>query len=294
MTVVPLCSAFRGTQAYASPSAHEGRDLGRVDDLWSLLFVLVDLVAGSLPWKSVGDREEVGRLKRVFCDVHSSGPPSAVGAAAVAAGGAAVAATLRAANLLPPALRRFVRHLNELDYADRPDYALLESLLAEVEDSAPPLPPPAAAPALAASGGAQPAPRPLSPPVAAGPGGAAASTSLASNGAAAAPAAAGDDSGDAALLQALHDSLLTLGRRVRGCEWAGAVWLQRLQGLEAQLLALLEQLEHARGGSGSAADATAQTSQVETLCAAGCEQRMFCQRRECPHMRVLRTRERTN
>jgi len=41
---------FRGTTMYASVSAHEQAQQGTKDDLWSLLFVFVDLLVGQLPW----------------------------------------------------------------------------------------------------------------------------------------------------------------------------------------------------------------------------------------------------
>ena len=43
---------FRGTSAYASPHAHLKEDLCPRDDLYSLLFVLVDLLCGQLPWSA--------------------------------------------------------------------------------------------------------------------------------------------------------------------------------------------------------------------------------------------------
>ena len=39
-------SSFRGSTTYASINAHEDRDLGRRDDLWSWFYVLVELLEG--------------------------------------------------------------------------------------------------------------------------------------------------------------------------------------------------------------------------------------------------------
>ncbi len=43
---------FRGTVKYASPYAHKGYTLAPRDDYWSLLFSLVEMLIGRLPWDS--------------------------------------------------------------------------------------------------------------------------------------------------------------------------------------------------------------------------------------------------
>ncbi|TPX35502.1 hypothetical protein SmJEL517_g02150 [Synchytrium microbalum] len=59
----PRCKVgFRGTARYASIAAHEGRDLGRVDDLWSLFYILVECLRGSLPWKGK-EKSKIAALK---------------------------------------------------------------------------------------------------------------------------------------------------------------------------------------------------------------------------------------
>ena len=58
---------FRGTSMYASVRAHDNSDLGRVDDLWSLLFVYVGMLTGKLPWQDAkvqGDKAAVATVKR--------------------------------------------------------------------------------------------------------------------------------------------------------------------------------------------------------------------------------------
>jgi serine/threonine protein kinase len=49
---------FVGTTKYASLNAHEGRDLGRRDDLFSWIFSLFELMTGGLPWPASRDRAE--------------------------------------------------------------------------------------------------------------------------------------------------------------------------------------------------------------------------------------------
>ena len=58
---------FRGTSLYSSLHAHEQRDLGRRDDLWSLFYVFVDMARGGLPWRVVrDDRSLCGSLKAYY------------------------------------------------------------------------------------------------------------------------------------------------------------------------------------------------------------------------------------
>jgi len=44
---------FRGTVRYASPACHKEEELSRRDDLWSWLFMIVDVSVGKLPWDSL-------------------------------------------------------------------------------------------------------------------------------------------------------------------------------------------------------------------------------------------------
>lgn len=50
---------FRGTSRYASLAAHNCQDLGRVDDLWSLFYVLVEFITGGLPWIHVKQASDI-------------------------------------------------------------------------------------------------------------------------------------------------------------------------------------------------------------------------------------------
>jgi serine/threonine protein kinase len=101
---------FRGTARYASVHSHAGEDLGRRDDLWSLLYSLVEMVVGMLPWRRLRDKDEVGKAK---LDVHSP--------ELLCAGTPAVP--------LPPEFGRFMEHLLSLQFDDCPNYKLLDGLL---------------------------------------------------------------------------------------------------------------------------------------------------------------------
>ncbi|KAF8357352.1 hypothetical protein PRIPAC_92347 [Pristionchus pacificus] len=94
-----------GTTRYCSADANEKKDQGRVDDLWSMLYVMVEL-RGKLPWSNLHDKKELAAAKRAVDD-----------------------------NTLfskcPNQLRDFAAHLRILDYWTRPDYLLLYKSLTD-------------------------------------------------------------------------------------------------------------------------------------------------------------------
>ena len=99
-------AGFRGTVRYASLNAHCSKDLGRHDDLWSVLYLLVELATGQLPWRKVRDKEEAGKLK-ARCD-HTK--------------------LIRG---LPIEFHGFLQHVQSLTYFLKPDYALVINLLSK-------------------------------------------------------------------------------------------------------------------------------------------------------------------
>ena len=132
---------FRGSRVFASPNMHRGCEAGRRDDLWSLLYALVEFLEGTLPWRTLtgphghstggahgaltgdgssgeGDaKDRVAALKQaclsdfdsIFCGGGSgrrSAPPEA-----------------------REGLRAFCAALSAMGHEDEPDYAHLEGLL---------------------------------------------------------------------------------------------------------------------------------------------------------------------
>ncbi|KAF7637836.1 Protein kinase domain-containing protein [Meloidogyne graminicola] len=97
-------AGFRGTVRYAAISAHKNKEMGRQDDLWSLFYMLIEFLNGSLPWRRIKDKDEVGKMKEE-ADIKEllDGNPSE--------------------------LHHFADHLNGLTYSDLPDYELLEDCL---------------------------------------------------------------------------------------------------------------------------------------------------------------------
>jgi len=57
-------AGFRGTVRYASINAHRDRELGCHDDLISLSYMIAEFACGSLPWRKLRDKEEVGEMKK--------------------------------------------------------------------------------------------------------------------------------------------------------------------------------------------------------------------------------------
>ncbi len=77
--------------------------MGRHDDLWSLFYMLVEFVAGQLPWRKMKDKEQVGQMKEK-CDNHALLKP------------------------LPSEFKQLLDHIASLDYFDKPDYNMLHGL----------------------------------------------------------------------------------------------------------------------------------------------------------------------
>mmetsp|Transcript_28666 Transcript_28666/g.64960 ORF Transcript_28666/g.64960 Transcript_28666/m.64960 type:complete len:561 (-) Transcript_28666:245-1927(-) len=97
-------AGFRGTARYASINSHLSKELSRRDDLWSVLYVLIEFLTGQLPWRKLKDKEEIGLLK-----IHFN--------------------SAELVRDLPPTYLSFMQHLQALDYLDCPDYDYLVQLL---------------------------------------------------------------------------------------------------------------------------------------------------------------------
>lgn len=61
---------FVGTAKYASLRAHDGKELGRRDDLYSWFYSLLEMMTGHLPWPSCRDKQKMYEAKK-HADISS-------------------------------------------------------------------------------------------------------------------------------------------------------------------------------------------------------------------------------
>lgn len=57
-----VTSEFRGTLRYCSPNVHLKMEQSRRDDLWSLLYMCIELHCG-LPWQDVKEKTKLEHMK---------------------------------------------------------------------------------------------------------------------------------------------------------------------------------------------------------------------------------------
>ncbi|KAL3994959.1 Protein kinase domain family protein [Acanthocheilonema viteae] len=93
---------MRGTTRYCSPAVHARMEQGRKDDLWSLIYVLVELHAG-LPWRGITEKE-VGIMKDKITDEVLMAD-------------------------CPPEWIHIMKYIRTLTYESRPDYKKIYDLL---------------------------------------------------------------------------------------------------------------------------------------------------------------------
>ncbi|EFJ45567.1 hypothetical protein VOLCADRAFT_118310 [Volvox carteri f. nagariensis] len=147
------CCLFKitpgGSTTYASVHAHAEQDLGRRDDLWSWLYCTIELLEGTLPWrtdqnKDPDSRDAVLRMKQACIAEPSRYLRSAAASSAggAAGGGSAGSAAGNAVGphhpLLQPLLlgpiHQLSNYIASLGFADAPDYGLMYGYLLQLPD----------------------------------------------------------------------------------------------------------------------------------------------------------------
>ncbi|KAJ3435891.1 tau-tubulin kinase [Anaeramoeba flamelloides] len=97
-------AGFRGTARYASINSHKLKELGRVDDLRSLFYLIVEFMTGYLPWAKMKDKDKIFKEKLTNSFIHLL-------------------------KYLPKEFQLFYDHLQDLTYKDEPNYNYLRSLM---------------------------------------------------------------------------------------------------------------------------------------------------------------------
>ncbi|VDN04829.1 unnamed protein product [Thelazia callipaeda] len=93
--------SFRGTVRYCSINVHRYKEQGRHDDLWSMFYMLIELISATLPWKGMARRDS-GHTKETVNDrILLSG--------------------------CPDCFSEINNHLKSLTYADVPHYEMFRT-----------------------------------------------------------------------------------------------------------------------------------------------------------------------
>ncbi|KAA6366059.1 MAG: hypothetical protein EZS28_038414, partial [Streblomastix strix] len=101
-----LNSNFRGTLRYASLRTDHVFDLGRSDDLISLLYVMIEFRSGKLRWTSLKTKEEVWRMKDRYLGKEF-------------------------VSCMPKQFEKIKVHLFNLEFFAEPDYLMIAKLMKE-------------------------------------------------------------------------------------------------------------------------------------------------------------------
>ncbi|KAI1704842.1 protein kinase domain-containing protein [Ditylenchus destructor] len=97
---------FRGTYRYCSPNVLAGREQGRVDDVWSLIYMLIELHCG-LPWQKEVDKRSIADMKMNYTDKELLKD-------------------------FPDEFSEVMPMLHSLNYYSRPDYSMIHNACLEL------------------------------------------------------------------------------------------------------------------------------------------------------------------
>lgn len=108
-------AGFRGSSTYASVHAQQEKDQGRRDDLWSWLYMIVELLTGTLPWRVTKERStrkdwgDKVLQRKMKCRENPE--------------------ELMAPLALPIGLLKICKHLDSLEFGDSPNYEVIKHAL---------------------------------------------------------------------------------------------------------------------------------------------------------------------
>jgi tau tubulin kinase len=100
-------SRWVGSRRYMSLNTHLRKEQGRRDDLWSLLYVLLEFLTGTLPWAHLRGIDNLDKVRDMKQQYNNE----------------------KLVRGLPEEFMKFMNHIKSLKYDSRPDYELLHGLL---------------------------------------------------------------------------------------------------------------------------------------------------------------------
>uniref|UniRef100_A0A7E4ZR40 non-specific serine/threonine protein kinase n=1 Tax=Panagrellus redivivus TaxID=6233 RepID=A0A7E4ZR40_PANRE len=100
---------FRGSFRYCSPHVHDRHEQGRRDDLWSVMYSMIFLLNGTLPWVGKSVEADIKASKNATTDEQLLAKA-------------------------PPEYLVILKHIRSLGYKQRPDYKLIYDQLRATMD----------------------------------------------------------------------------------------------------------------------------------------------------------------
>ncbi|KAI6218878.1 hypothetical protein M3Y95_01134600 [Aphelenchoides besseyi] len=112
---------FRGTVRYCAPGVHLRQEQGRKDDVWSLMYMLIEFHCG-LPWQKEREKEKLEVKKLNISDTH------------LLLKFPGLVSTFKSRSLLcfTEECHQIIAHLRALDCYNRPNYSMIHECLLKV------------------------------------------------------------------------------------------------------------------------------------------------------------------
>lgn len=102
--------SFTGTARYLSINAHMGIEQSRRDDIESIIYILIYLMKGSLPWQKLKARDKIDKFDKIFESKL-------------------VTPIEELCDSIPSVFKELLLYVRMMEYEDEPDYTFLKKSL---------------------------------------------------------------------------------------------------------------------------------------------------------------------
>eukprot|EP01128_Nolandella_sp_AFSM9_P000619 TRINITY_DN10770_c0_g1_i1.p1 TRINITY_DN10770_c0_g1~~TRINITY_DN10770_c0_g1_i1.p1 ORF type:complete len:386 (-),score=67.45 TRINITY_DN10770_c0_g1_i1:108-1265(-) len=102
-----------GSRRYMSLNTHFRKDQGRRDDIYSLLYVIIECVSGTLPWAHLRGIQNLDKVRDLKVQYNNE----------------------RLVRGLPEAFHKWLNHVKSLKFESRPNYKMLHNVLKELYET---------------------------------------------------------------------------------------------------------------------------------------------------------------